>query len=179
MNDRKKILDGILVLRYQKGDKKALAVLVKRYHNDFCRYACWYTGDIEMARDVVQDSWGIVFLKLKRLRNPDSFKSWAMRIITRKAQDQLKASGRVREFKTQYQPPYETNESEDEVRLANLRMIQAEIEKMSFNHRLVLRLFYTEQHSLKEISNILGISTGTVKSRLYHAREKLKSELKL
>ena len=179
MSDRKKIFDGILVLRYQKGDNRALAILVKRYQNDFCRYACWYTGDIEMARDVVQDCWGIIILKLFRLRNPDSFKSWAMRIITRKCQDQLKARMRRRDYNSQNHQLINTTEHEDEAQVAGLNKIQAEIDKMSFNHRLVLRLFYTEDQSLKEISNILGISTGTVKSRLYHAREKLKTNLKL
>ncbi|MEN8788421.1 MAG: RNA polymerase sigma factor [Flavobacteriaceae bacterium] len=179
MKNSKTIFDGMLVLGFQNGDSKALAILVKRYQSDFCRYACWYTHDIEMARDVVQDSWGVIIAKLGTLRNPDSFRSWAMRIITRKAQDQLRSTGRIRTLKKQYQPIYEDGSDEDDLKAEYIRQLHEAIQKLNFDQQLVLRLFYTQEYSLKEISTILDISVGTVKSRLFHAREKLKLNLKL
>ncbi len=168
----------MLVLGYQNGDSKALTILVKRYQSDFCRYACWYTHDIEMARDVVQDSWGVIIAKLGTLRNPESFRSWAMRIVTRKAQDQLRSTGKLRSFKKQYRPIAEY-ESDDNLKAEYIKQLHEAIRKLSFDQQLVLRLFYIQEYSLKEIATILEISAGTVKSRLYHAREKLKSNLKL
>jgi RNA polymerase sigma-70 factor (ECF subfamily) len=60
-----------------------------------------------------------------------------------------------------------------------LELIKTAIKQLSADHRLILRLFYLEEHSLLEIGSILELSVGTVKSRLFHAREKLKSLLKL
>ena len=52
------------------------------------------------------------------------------------------------------------------------------IQSLSINQQMVIRLFYVEEYSLKDISDTLKISVGTVKSRLFHAREKLKLILK-
>ena len=155
-----------------------LSLLVKRYHKEFCSYAFWYTGNIDMAQDIVQDSWTAIIRNLYRLKKPDSFKSWAMRIITRKAQDHLSALSRKRRLEKAIRPDIivenvSVTESEDQ-----WQVLKKAIRNLTREHRLVLRLFYIEQYSLKEISEILDISTGTVKSRLYHAREKLKSLIK-
>ena len=175
MKNRRKIFDGLLVLEFQRGNKKALSLLVKRYQKDFFSYAYWYTGNFEMAQDIVQDSWTAIIRNLKGLKKPDSFKSWAMRIITRKAQDQLNALSRKRRFEKAFRP----NVIEEDELISDgddhWRDLKKAIKNLTVDHRIVLRLFYMEQHSLKEISEILEISTGTVKSRLYHAREKLKS----
>ncbi len=56
--------------------------------------------------------------------------------------------------------------------------LHAAIRSLSKNQQIVLRLFYTQEYSLMEISEILDISIGTVKSRLFHSREKLKTILK-
>ncbi len=82
-----KIFDALLVLQYQAGDKKALGMLVKRHHNRFCSHANWYLSDLDASKDVVQDCWGIIMYKISNLRDPNSFSSWAIRIVTRKSID--------------------------------------------------------------------------------------------
>ncbi len=175
--DSKKVFDGLLVLEFQRGNKRALSILVKRYHKDFCSYAYWYTRNFEMSQDIVQDSWSAIFKGLNTLKKPDSFKSWAMRIVTRKAQDHLAALNRKRRFEKIIGSAADANDPSDhkEDQLINLHRA---IKELSEDHRVVLRLFYMENQSLKEISEILEITVGTVKSRLYHAREKLKSIIK-
>lgn len=177
MKDSKKIFDGLLVLEFQNGKREAISLLVKRYQNDFYRYAYWYTKDGDMAQDIVQESWHIILKKLGTLKNPNSFKSWALRIITRKSQDYLSARGRKNKLNQNYRPPPERDKEAIEERQIQIEVLKRGFEKLSFDHQMVLRLFYTEESSLKEISSILNISVGTVKSRLFHAREKLKSIL--
>ncbi|GAA4272347.1 hypothetical protein GCM10022258_16410 [Aquimarina gracilis] len=55
-----------------------------------------------------------------------------------------------------------------------LSILSRSIKQLSINHQIVLNLFYLEEYTIKEISEILNISTGTVKSRLFTARENLK-----
>ncbi|MEE9364686.1 MAG: sigma-70 family RNA polymerase sigma factor [Cellulophaga sp.] len=59
-----------------------------------------------------------------------------------------------------------------------LKLLLDTIKELPDQQQLVLRLFYLNEYSLKEISEVLAISVGTVKSRLFHAREKLKSIFK-
>ncbi len=173
-----KIFDALLVLQYQSGDKKAMGMLVKRHHNRFCSHANWYLSDLDASKDVVQDCWGIIMNKLGNLRDPNSFSSWAMRIVTRKSIDFLKQNKNKREKLKQYQ--YSNSEGTNiEIKNVEIRKLQQAIKSLPNDQQIVLRLFYTQEYSLLEISNILDISVGTVKSRLFHAREKLKTKLKL
>ncbi len=59
-----------------------------------------------------------------------------------------------------------------------INQILTEIKGLPVPQQLVIRLFYLEERSIYEISQLLNISTGTVKSRLFHAREKLKKSIK-
>ena len=171
-----KIFDALLVLQYQAGDKKALGILVKRHHNRFCSHANWYLSDLDASKDVVQDCWGIIMNKLSNLRDPNSFSSWAMRIVTRKSIDILRQNKTKREKLRQYQyTKLEVTYDEENTEIVKLRQA---IKSLPNDQQIVLRLFYTQEYSLLEIGNILDISVGTVKSRLFHAREKLKTNLK-
>jgi len=172
-----KIFDALLVLQYQSGDKKAMGMLVKRHHNRFCSHANWYLSDLDASKDVVQDCWSIIINKINSLRDPNSFSSWAMRIVTRKSIDFLKQNKSKREKLKQYQY---TNSVETNIDVKNteIKKLQQAIKSLSKDQQIVLRLFYTQEYSLLEISSILDISVGTVKSGLYHSRERLKTILK-
>jgi len=172
----KKVFDGLLVLQYQAGNKRALGQLVKRHHKKLCVQAYWYTKDMDASKDIVQDCWGIIINKLGNLREPNRFGSWATRIVTRKSLDYLrKNTDRLKKAKVDtIAEDYETmNIKED-----SIQQVRKAISVLPKDQQIVLRLFYTQEYSLKEISGILEISVGTVKSRLFHAREKLKISLR-
>ncbi|MBT8183777.1 MAG: RNA polymerase sigma factor [Eudoraea sp.] len=177
MRDTEKIFDALLVLQYQSGKKKALSILVKRYHVKLCWQAYWYTQDLDISQDIAQDSWAVVIRKIGSLRDPNKFGSWVLRIVTRKSIDYLKNHKRQRDhLKTvKRENSMEVSLDHRETELAHVRKAIRELPR---NQKEVLRLFYTEGYTLKEIGNILDISEGTVKSRLFHAREKLKRILK-
>lgn len=172
-----KIFDALLVLQYRAGNKRALGLLVKRYHGKLCRHSYWYTHDIEASKDIVQDSWSIIISKLATVKDPNAFGSWAMRIVTRKSLDFLSRNKIDRERLRAYHKTQSGLDVEGDKQSILMRLEKA-IKLLPNDQQVVLRLFYTEEYSLKEISSILEISTGTVKSRLFHAREKLKTILK-
>jgi RNA polymerase sigma-70 factor (ECF subfamily) len=172
-----KIFDGLLVLKYRSGNDKALSLLVKRHHSRLCKHANWYIHDIQASKDIAQDCWGIIINKITFLKNPNSFGAWAMKIVTRRSLDYLKKKKINRENQADYHrySMYDENEQGSESELEELHKA---IRFLPANQKIVLRLFYLEGYSIQEISYILEISTGTVKSRLYHSREKLKTILK-
>ncbi|MGB5817837.1 MAG: RNA polymerase sigma factor [Saonia sp.] len=177
MGNTNKIFDGLLVLQHQSGNKKALSVLVHKYHRKFCKHSYWYTRDMDVSKDIVQDCWGIIIHRLNGLRDPNSFGSWSMRIVTRRSLDYIRRAKRMnknREAYSRFAPEHENNENRDSDQTKLLPAIRS----LPNDQQVVLHLFYTEDYSLKEIAQILEISVGTVKSRLFHAREKLKTILK-
>ena len=173
------IKDSWLVEQYLSGHKKALSLLVKRWHLKFCKQAYWYTNDFDLAKDLAQESWTVVIDKLHTLKEPDRFGSWGLSIVNRKSIDWIRKNKKTKErlelykLSTQLDNDYETvtgNESSNTI-------IKA-IKDLSENQQIVLKLFYLESYSLNEISKLLNVSKGTVKSRLFYARENLKTIIK-
>ena len=171
-------IDTALVIAYQSGHQKAFATLVERWHLQFCKFAYWYVKDADVAKDITQESWTIIYKKLNTLEQPGKFKSWAISIVNRKAIDWIRTVNLEQKKRGAY---YDENSdsrvfSEENNDQSHIRLLlKKEIEKLPSHQKIVLQLFYTEAYSLKQISDLLDISVGTVKSRLFHAREKLKS----
>ncbi len=175
-----KVFDSLLVLQCQSGNKKAVTLLVKRWHVKLCKHAYWYTNDKEVAKDIVQDSWNKIIRKINDLKDPNSFGNWAFTIVTRNAIDwqrrHKKELGDLNSYynKNKVSIVDQENGNKEQV----LRLLDRSIKELSANHQIVLNLFYLEEYSIKEISEIINVSPGTVKSRLFTARENLKSILK-
>ena len=174
MNSDQRNIDKQLVLEYQSGNKKALVLLVKRWHKLFCEKAFYILKDADAAKDITQDSWNIIIDKICNLKNPESFGSWGMRIVYTKSIDSIKAKNRkLLELETyKYEQPI-LDEKEDDYDSLKHDLLQT-VKRLPENQQAVIKLFYVEDYSLKEIGDILNISVGTAKSRLFHAREKLK-----
>lgn len=174
--------DIVLINRYQSGNKEVLTVLVKRWHLQFCKLAYWYCNDKDISKDIAQESWLIIFNKLNDLQQPEKFKSWAISIVNRKAIDWIRKTKREhRKLHRFYDetPKNVVNNSPNDFSKELLQQMKLEILKLSKNQQIVLQLFYLEEQTLKQIASLLNISIGTAKSRLFHAREKLKSQLKI
>lgn len=177
MTDPSKIFDGLLVLQYRSGTKKALSLLVNKYHNKLCKHSYWFTHDIDASKDIVQDCWSIIINKLDSLKDPNLFGSWVFRIVTRKSLDFVGKRKRELWKLQEYGVTIAFPNDEEDNKLEVQKLLKA-IQALPKEQQVVLRLFYMESYSLKEMSGILEISIGTVKSRLFHAREKLKLILK-
>ena len=180
MTNSKKIFDSWLVSQYQSGNEKGMTLLVKRWHMRFCKHAYYYTKDLDSAKDIAQDSWSIIMKRIGSLKETNKFGSWAMAIVTRKSIDWLRKRNRETIQKEIYNDNatiISTNDlvEDSENALILMRQLIAQLPK---EQQLVLTLFYLEEFRINEISRILNVPSGTVKSRLFKAREKLKQNLK-
>lgn len=176
MNKTKEISDADLVVKYQSGDKKALIILVTRWYKKFCSHAYWYTKDVDLSKDVVQESWAVIIDKMKMLRKADKFGSWGLSIVTRKAIDSLHEQNKYRKLDSYAEANLVEEEQINSSSLHNL--VLKEIKGLPNEQQIVLKLFYVEGYKIHQIAATLNIAKGTVKSRLFTAREKLKIILK-
>ncbi|WP_055443170.1 RNA polymerase sigma factor [Lacinutrix himadriensis] len=170
--------DAKLVLAFQSGDKKALATLVKRWHLTFCKKAFWLVKDADVAKDIAQDSWQTIIAKIDTLKDTSSFGSWALRIVYSTSLDVLRTKNSERFKQEEYVKNQEVIVEDNNENTTLKRKLLLAIQDLPEQQQQVIKLFYLEEYSLKEISKTLDISLGTAKSRLFYAREKLKTILK-
>ncbi len=130
-----------------------------------------------MARDLVQECWIGIWKGIKRLRDPARFRSYAFAILHRRGADYLR--GAIRE-RANFQAPKhgETvpEQSRPETQSDSLALQQA-FAGLPPDQRLAAHLHFVEGFTLREIAEVQDIATGTAKSRLFHARRKLKAAL--
>ena len=161
------ILDELLVMDAQDGKVKALEILVSRWQRRLWHYAHGLTGDSEAAWDITQETWLGIIKGLRRLHDPACFRAWAYRITTNKSIDWLKNKSKDQHISLD-SIEVDCHQKNDNLRVKEL------IQRLKNDSRVILSLYYFEQLSIPEISIVLNIPQGTVKSRLFKARGELK-----
>jgi len=167
--------DEVLVTRCQQGDGGAFATLVGRYERPLFNAAYRMLGSREEARDVAQTAFLKALENLDRFDPQYRFFSWLYRIAMNEALDLLARRGRQTELQDVYQAD---DDPARDVGTADLEMhVQRALAELSHDHRAVLVLRHYEELSYEEIGQILELPDKTVKSRLFEARERLRSRL--
>jgi len=171
-NDR----DRALILRCKRGDRKALGELVKNYERPIYNAAYRILGNPDDAADVTQ----IVFLRaFERLDqyNPEyKFFSWIYRIAINESINQRNRTRNQQSFTDEDIAVQDDPEKElDADRMSEI--IQASLMELQEDYRVVVVLRHFSDLSYKDIGGILQIPEKTVKSRLYSARQLMKTQL--
>ena len=171
--------DEILVERYRHGDREAFAALVVRYQRPVYNAAWWVLRNADDASDIAQ----IVFMKVaERLDEFDPhyrFFSWIYRIAVNESLNLLRRNGREEPLDDEIDLP--GPESDDPERQASEAerngRVRGAVMRMAVNDRTVLMLRHFSDLSYQEIAGVLDVDEKTVKSRLYEARQRLRSVL--
>ncbi len=170
------------------GVPEARRLLFERYRTPAYQVALRVTGRNEDALDVVQDSFIAAFEKLDRFERDASFKTWFLRIVTNRALDLLRAR-RVRlavplekaaEDEAAPQLAVSDTEARGLDRLAQRELaarLQAAVAALPPEQKAVFGLYATGDMTYAEIAEVLGVPIGTVMSRLFHARRRLRELL--
>ena len=170
INRSDKILDELLVLQAQDGDHKSLAMLVVRWHKKLVSYCYKQTNNLEVSKDLVQESWQAILKNIGSLNDPAKFRVWAFRIVHNKAISWIRSVQKERAMEKE--ALYEANQHA--VEDTDFGPIRRAVNQLPENQKTVLTLFYHNNYSVQEIGEILKLSNGTVKSRLFYARQKVK-----
>ncbi len=174
-DETSRVYDELLVTLARSGDRRAAERLARRWTPRLLRSARRMLGDAELARDAVQDAWAGICRGWRGLNDPAAFPAWAFGILHNKCRDQIRRNQtlRAREAELEAAPePAIAARGEDAAAIAQA------ISRLSYDHRTAATLFFGEGLSLAEIACATGVPEGTVKSRLFHARLKLRADLK-
>ncbi|MBH0164911.1 sigma-70 family RNA polymerase sigma factor [Fictibacillus sp. 7GRE50] len=160
--------------------EEELQRIIKQYGESILRLCYSYTKDQAKSEDILQDTMLTVYLQMDDLREKQAIKSWIYRIAINKCKDYLK-SWHYKQLKLSHILSFTaSNEKSIELKLIiqdESEQLVQEIMKLKPKYREVILLFYYEELTLQEIEQVLKLKSTTVKSRLYQARQLLKSRL--
>lgn len=165
----------------QKGDMLAMQTLVERYERRLFGYACRILGDRERAADIFQETFLRVFQKRHTYKRGHGFSPWVHRICLNLCRDAFRRSSRRSEtnLDDRWDVADDNPGPDEEVHRRRLaQRVRRAVEGLPEKHREVFLLAHYQNLSYPEVSQVLGIPVGTVKSRMHHATRKLAEELK-
>lgn len=175
MKVSEQLIEQVLVLRCQVGDKDAFAELIERYQAPLRYFIGRLSGDWAMTEDVFQDTWLTVIRRIQTLKRLEMFSTWLYRIARNKVYRELR---RKRQLSTLDENIAVANNKEDDVFSPEEgAKVHKCLEKLRPEYKEVLLLRFLEQMSYQQISQVIGCNLGTVKSRIYYAKRALKQEM--
>jgi RNA polymerase sigma factor (sigma-70 family) len=175
LTDHDALADELLVLRCQLGERPAFDGLVARWAEPVRRHLMRVTGESDVADELTQEVWLRVIQGIGRLREARRFRSWLFGIAHRVLMDRL----RLR-YSANIDANTDASLIEDAQcdpageRESAARDVARGLGLLPLIEREVLTLFYLDDLSLTELSQVLDIPIGTVKSRLFRARNLLR-----
>lgn len=184
--------DRVLIARAQQGDDAAFRQLVERHQRRAFAIALSLVRDENDARELVQDAFVRVFRGLDKFQGTSSFFTWLYRIITNLSIDLMRKPGR--KLADMDEARFECDESQeaefpllsridgsDPIDVVRRREIggrlQSALDALPPYHRGVIVMREIEGLSYEEMATAMGVSKGTIMSRLFHARQKLQKAL--
>jgi len=176
VNDKRD--DGTLVERARGGDRDAFTALVGRYRGMVYAAAFCYLGSAEDAQDAAQEAFVAAYSRLGQLREPEHFAPWLRRLALNGCADILRRRG-ARRLSLDGDAACQaltTPDGADQIvtRLA----VREALGHLPERARLTVTLCALEGHSHAEMARFLAIPVNTVRSRLQHAKHRLREEMR-
>ena len=177
--------DAELIQRVLQGDQDAFAALVNEYQKGVHALAWRKIGDFHIAQEITQDTFLKAYQKLGDLKNYHSFAGWLYVIAARlcydwhqkntmrlESIDNIDASEVDHVSYSQYMANKQATETDETRR----EIVKKLLQKLPESERTVMTLYYLGEMTINAISEFLGVSPNTIKSRLTRARNRLKKE---
>jgi RNA polymerase sigma-70 factor (ECF subfamily) len=181
--------DRDLVRRVQKGDKRAFDILVRKYQHKVVNLISRYIHDQSEVLDVAQEAFVKAYRALPNFRGDSAFYTWMYRIAINTAKNYLVAQGRrlpLANVEAQEAEQFEGESSLKEYDTPENMLLKDDIEKTVFSAienlpddlRTAITLREMEGLSYEEIAEAMACPVGTVRSRIFRAREAIDKKLK-
>ncbi len=163
-----------------QGDRDAFDQIFNKYKNEAVRTAYLITGRKSICEDIAQEAFIKCYKPLGRRRNPEGFHAWFVRILTRPAWKYGRAASREipTENMAEAAGPADPDPAARQYwAVEESRRLHTEIGLLKPKQKAVIILYYFNGLSTKEIAKVSGCLEGTVKSRLFTARENLRARM--
>jgi RNA polymerase sigma-70 factor (ECF subfamily) len=167
--------DNSLLAAIAAGDRRALEELYLSYHRRLARFLSRFTTRYENVEEIINDTFMVVWQNAKDFRSASQVSTWIIGIAYRTAlksfrrQKNHAGTGSLEDYPEQTVDPTLDAEVHD--------WLKHGMSRLPIEQRLTLELAYHMGHSLEEIAVITECPVGTVKARMFHAREKLRQYL--
>ena len=167
-----------VVDRLTSGDIEALSQLYRRHHEAVRAFARRLVGDATIAEDLVHDVFMATPAAFRRFRQESEVRTFLLSIAVNKAKHHVRAAVRARKmlerFGDQPPPPATGRPDEDWDRRQLCAELQRALDELPMEQRVVVVLCAVEERTAAEVAAIVGAPENTVRTRLFHAKRKLR-----
>lgn len=166
-----------LLKRIKHKDEEAFEEIVNMFQRQLLIIATFRLGDKEFADDAVQDTFLSLFNNCKKIKDANKMKAWLTKVLINKCNKIIKQN---KNFKISFELNYFENYIYEEDSYKNIHDeidFYNRLNVLDTEERTIIAMFYGESYSLKEISEILNINVGTLKSKISRAKSKLKDKI--
>lgn len=178
-----------LIKRLKNGDEESFRIVVDRFQKKVLNNCYRIVCNRETAEDLTQEVFIEVFRSVNMFREESAFSTWVYRIAVSKSLDYLKSQKRKKRFavvKSIFDPGMinenpKTSESGNPGNILDneerIKVLASALDKLSENQRIAFTLSKYDEMSIKDISEVLGVSVSSVESLIYRAKTKLRKIL--
>ena len=171
-----------IIQKVKSGDLQAFELLFERYKAKAIRTVYLMTGNPHTTEDIVQEAFTTCYLSLHTLKQPQYFKTWFFKLLTRIAWRTMKKERGLVPIETinelvEITHLQEGNRLNEIDQATQADFIYSQILKLDYKLQTTLILYYYNELTIKEIAKVMGCLEGTVKSRLHTGRKQLKLHL--
>lgn len=170
-------LERDLLRRISAGDRDAFRDLYLRYHRRLARFLTRLLHRYADAEEIINDTLWIVWQRAGEFRNASRVSTWIMGIAYRRALNMIRRATTHERAMTLEIVDAEGSVSDSAQALEERQLLEAGLAQLPLEQRLVLEFTYYLDHSCEEIAEIMECPVNTVKTRMFHARRKLRTIL--
>lgn len=165
-----------LVLRAMARDSRAFEALIAAFNKRLLYYVMRMLHDRDRAEDVVQNVWIDVYRQIARLRSTKAFQAWLYQLTRGHICREISRAGSERQTQSLEDLPEAALAAQEQgLSPEEVAAVHHCMDQLTPEHREVLFLRFMEELSYQEIAGIIGCAVGTVRSRIYYAKQALGS----
>jgi RNA polymerase sigma-70 factor (ECF subfamily) len=173
--------DDDLVERLRRGDRAAIARAYELHHDAVRGFARRLVGDPSAAEDIVHDAFVALRTAIRRFRGESSLRGFLIGVAANRAKRHIRSAMRARRAMARLaEMPVAGDVADPSRDLSRRRLadrLSAALDRLPHDQRVAFVLCEVEQRTSVDVSAMLGIAEGTVRTRVFHARRKLRDVL--